>query len=47
VQMAFVHAFEHIFSISLIFVILAFLICWFLKKEVLTKKEPDELESTA
>ncbi|MEQ4484524.1 MFS transporter [Cohnella silvisoli] len=32
VQVAFADAFQNIFTISLIFVIIAFVICWFLKK---------------
>ncbi|GJM76961.1 hypothetical protein HMSSN036_91770 [Paenibacillus macerans] len=38
VQTVFAGAFQNIFTISLGFVIAAFFICWFLKKEVLSKK---------
>jgi fucose permease len=41
VKMAFADSFQNIFSISLFFVVAAFVICWFLKKEVLSKKEPE------
>lgn len=46
VQTAFADAFQNIFTISVGFVIAAFFICWFLKKEVLKKREP-EAESAA
>jgi EmrB/QacA subfamily drug resistance transporter len=39
IQTVFVNAFHHLFAISLGFTIAAFFICWFLKKEVLAKKE--------
>ncbi|QHT62948.1 MFS transporter [Paenibacillus lycopersici] len=39
VQTVFSEAFRHIFSISFVFVIVAFAACWFLKKEVLQKRE--------
>ncbi|GAA4877132.1 MDR family MFS transporter [Paenibacillus vulneris] len=41
VKEAFAHAFQHMFSISFGFVIAAFFVCWFLKKEVLSKKEKE------
>ncbi|BBI35171.1 MDR family MFS transporter [Cohnella abietis] len=41
VQTAFSESFQSIYTISLVFVIIAFVICWFLKKEVLSKKEPE------
>lgn len=41
VKAAFTHAFQNMFSISLLFVIIAFFICWFLKKEILSKKETE------
>ncbi|WP_051621073.1 MDR family MFS transporter [Paenibacillus sp. UNC451MF] len=45
VKMAFTHAFQSMFSISLIFVIVAFFICWFLKKEVLSNKETETADA--
>ncbi|BBH24582.1 MFS transporter [Paenibacillus baekrokdamisoli] len=43
IQTVFAEAFQNIFVISLFFVIAAFFVTWFLKKEVLTKKaEPDQ-----
>ncbi len=39
VQVAFSHAFQNIFTIGLCFAVAAFVIVWFLKKEVLKKKE--------
>ncbi|MNB80258.1 Multidrug resistance protein 3 [compost metagenome] len=42
VRGVFAHAFQNIFSISLIFVIATFIICWFLKKEVLTPEKEEE-----
>ncbi|MFC5649649.1 MDR family MFS transporter [Paenibacillus solisilvae] len=43
IQTVFADSFQNIFTISLGFVIAAFFICWFLKKEVLTKREePDQ-----
>jgi EmrB/QacA subfamily drug resistance transporter len=41
VQTVFVSAFQHIFAISLWFIVAAFFVCWFLKKEVLAKKESE------
>lgn len=42
VQSVFATSFRNIFEISLGFVIAAFILCWFLKKEVLTKREDDD-----
>ncbi|MFC5469977.1 MDR family MFS transporter [Cohnella suwonensis] len=42
IQVSFADAFQHIFSISIFFVIAAFIICWFLKHEVLKKRETEE-----
>jgi EmrB/QacA subfamily drug resistance transporter len=42
IQTVFADAFRNIFVISLVFVIAAFFICWFLKKEVLSKKAETE-----
>jgi EmrB/QacA subfamily drug resistance transporter len=42
IQTVFADAFQNIFVISLVFVIAAFFICWFLKKEVLSKKAETE-----
>ncbi|SFJ45230.1 Major Facilitator Superfamily protein [Paenibacillus sp. UNC496MF] len=39
VQTVFADAFQGIFGISFVFVIAAFAVCWFLKKEVLRKRE--------
>ncbi|WP_256759715.1 MDR family MFS transporter [Cohnella sp. WQ 127256] len=44
VQASFSEAFQSIYAISLGFVIVAFVICWFLKKEVLSKRV-EEVES--
>ncbi|WP_219833901.1 MDR family MFS transporter [Paenibacillus sp. R14(2021)] len=41
VQTVFAESFQHIFNISFVFVIAAFVACWFLKKEVLQKREED------
>lgn len=45
VQTVFADSFTHIFSISLIFVIAAFVISWFLKKEVLSPKKEEKNEA--
>ncbi|MEF2967725.1 MDR family MFS transporter [Paenibacillus sp. M1] len=45
VQTVFAGAFQFIFTISLGFIIAAFFLCWFLKKGVLAKTEPDSLSS--
>ncbi|RAI89789.1 EmrB/QacA subfamily drug resistance transporter [Paenibacillus pabuli] len=42
VQQAFSNAFQNIFAIGFGFAIVAFIIVWFLKKEVLSKKEENE-----
>ncbi|UQZ81443.1 Multidrug resistance protein 3 [Paenibacillus konkukensis] len=47
IKTAFTHAFQNMFSISLFFVIAAFFICWFLKKEVLSKREEGTEEAAA
>nr|WP_255807680.1 MDR family MFS transporter [Cohnella mopanensis] len=50
VKAAFADSFQNIFFISLFFVVASFIICWFLKKEVLLKKEPEmasELQTSA
>lgn len=47
VQTVFAGAFQNIFTISLGFVIAAYFICWFLKKEVLSKKEPESAAAAA
>ncbi|WP_068784271.1 MDR family MFS transporter [Paenibacillus phocaensis] len=41
VQTVFVGAFQNIFTVSLWFTVAAFFLCWFLKKEVLSKKESE------
>ncbi|WP_282943161.1 MDR family MFS transporter [Paenibacillus sp. RC67] len=41
VKTVFAHAFQNMFTISLIFVVAAFILCWFLKKEILSKKETE------
>lgn len=41
VQTVFADAFQSIFGISFVFVIAAFVACWFLKKEVLQKREEE------
>nr|AIA10430.1 major Facilitator Superfamily [uncultured bacterium] len=41
VQTVFASAFQNIFTISFVFVIAAFIACWFLKKEVLQKREEE------
>ncbi|MCC3377042.1 MDR family MFS transporter [Cohnella sp. REN36] len=41
VRAVFAHAFQHIYGIALVFVIAAFLICWFMKNEVLKKREAE------
>lgn len=46
VQVAFSHAFQNIFTIGLFFAIAAFVIVWFLKHEVLSKKEEKKEEGT-
>ncbi|MCC2683444.1 MAG: family efflux transporter permease subunit [Paenibacillaceae bacterium] len=43
VKTVFAAAFQHIFAISLGFVVVAFLICWFLGKGVLSKRDPDPI----
>ncbi|QWU16501.1 hypothetical protein SAMN04487895_107117 [Paenibacillus sophorae] len=45
VKTVFTHAFQNVFSISLVFVIITFFICWFLKKEVLSQKKEDSAET--
>lgn len=47
VKNVFAHAFQNMFSISLVFVIAAFILCWFLKKEVLAKKDTEAEAETA
>lgn len=39
VKTVFAQAFQNMFAISLVFVVAAFVICWFLKNEVLSKRE--------
>jgi hypothetical protein len=39
IKLVFTEAFQHIFAISTIFGIVAFIACWFMKKEMLTSKE--------
>ncbi|MCQ6561281.1 MDR family MFS transporter [Paenibacillus mendelii] len=39
VKLAFSHSFQNIFTISIGFAVAAFLICWFMKREVLTAKD--------
>lgn len=46
VQLVFVSAFHDIFIIALVFITAAFFICWFLKKEVLVKREADTVDTT-
>ncbi|WP_328805513.1 MDR family MFS transporter [Paenibacillus apii] len=45
VKTVFTQAFQNVFSISLVFVILTFFICWFLKKEVLSPKKEESAET--
>ncbi|QHW33081.1 MFS transporter [Paenibacillus rhizovicinus] len=47
VQTVFSEAFQNIFTISFAFVIAAFIACWFLKKEVLQKREEDPVADGA
>ncbi|MGZ4122744.1 MAG: MDR family MFS transporter, partial [Tumebacillaceae bacterium] len=47
VKLAFAHAFQNIFWYSIIFAAAAFVICWFLKKEVLSKREETDGVETA
>nr|WP_240343846.1 MDR family MFS transporter [Paenibacillus sp. SYP-B3998] len=39
IKVVFAEAFQHIFTIGIIFAIVAFVACWFMKKELLTSKE--------
>lgn len=45
VQTVFADAFQNMYTISLLFTIAAFFICWFLKKEVLSSKEKPATEA--
>lgn len=45
VKAVFADAFQNLFSLAIIFVIAGFVICWFMKKEVLKKREPDAAEA--
>jgi EmrB/QacA subfamily drug resistance transporter len=47
IQTVFANAFDHIFVIALGFAVVSFVLCWFLKKEVLTKREEVEEEVAA
>ncbi|MGZ4135767.1 MAG: MFS transporter, partial [Tumebacillaceae bacterium] len=47
VKLAFAHAFQNIFWYSIIFAAAAFVICWFLKREVLSKREETDGVETA
>ena len=44
VKTMFVESFQHIYVVSLIAMIIAFVLCWFLKNEVLSSKETNEIE---
>lgn len=45
IRQVFVDAFQNLFFIALVFSVIAFIICWFLKKEVLTSKKEETAES--
>lgn len=45
IKQVFSYAFQNMFVISLVFAIAAFILCWFLKKEVLSKRAEEGLET--
>lgn len=47
VKVVFADAFQHLFVLSIGFVIAGFFVAWFLKKEVLKKREPEEQANEA
>ncbi|MGO0063844.1 MDR family MFS transporter [Brevibacillus fluminis] len=47
IQSVFAGAFQHIFFISLFFVIASFIVTWFLKKEILSKREEEPEQAGA
>lgn len=47
IKVVFADAFHHLFALSAIFVVAGFVVCWFLKKEVLKKREPETTEAQA
>ncbi|MBP2001993.1 EmrB/QacA subfamily drug resistance transporter [Paenibacillus shirakamiensis] len=47
IRLIFTDSFQQIFAISLVFAVIAFILCWFLKSEVLTSKEKTSEENAA
>lgn len=45
IKQVFSYSFQNMFVISLVFAIAAFILCWFLKKEVLSKKAEEGMET--